>query len=275
MNTKYYYIHNVCYWHGNDRPENLWKHADKVKSIDLTDKEYDKNLLVISLMCDEDEMMLIKSVNQIMEVQDDILDVVVFPQPNSGGTVKSMWNVYKHLLQKKSIVSEYFGTWEDDFVFAKPTYIDDIKHHFDEGCLFVGSMWHDEWFKASPEKFRKIGKKTFPLGRKPDRWVEYETPRNKETCQTQLHHNYWWCEDPYVMKYENLEKIESLIGKFTLAPDEERYRHGRHGIFFGEVGFPTRLHHAGGNFFGVDFDEAYEFLNATSDVAHKDYYGYC
>ena len=257
MSTEYYYIHNVCYWSGNDRPENLWKHAEKVKSI----KESNKNLFVISLMCDEEEQA--NMVDDIMEVQDDTLDVIVFPQYNSGGTVKAMWNVYKHLLQKKSIISEYFGTWEDDFVFAKSTHIDDIKHHFDNGCLFVGSMWEDEWFLADPDEFTRKGKKNFTKARGGSSSVFHGC------CPTNEHHheqleNYWWCEDPYVMKYENLEKIESLIGKFTLAPDTERYRHGRHGIYFGEVGFPTRLHKAGGNFFGVKFEEEYQFLNIES-----------
>ena len=66
------------------------------------------------------------------------------------------------------------------------------------------------------------------------------------------------------MKYENLEKIESLIGEFTLAPIDERYSHFYHGIFSGEVGFPTRLHNSGGDFFGVKFEEAYEFLNTET-----------
>ena len=173
--------------------------------------------------------------------------------------MKAMWNVYKHLLQKKSIISEYFGTWEDDFVFAKSTYIDDIKHHFDNGCLFVGSMWEDEWFLADPDEFTRKGKKNFTKARggPPTPFLECGQPHE------QLE-NHWWCEDPYIMRYENLEKIESLIGKFTLAPEEERYMHGRHGVFFGEVGFPTRLYDSGGEFFGVKFEEAYEFLRTES-----------
>lgn len=255
---EYYYIHNVCYWYGNDRLQNIWKQVEKVKTIRTNPMK--KNLFIVSLMCDDVSQE--KSLDDILEMQDENLDIIVFPQPNSGGTVKSMWNVYKNLLQKESIVGEYFGTWEDDFIFSSPTYINDIKDYLDD-YLFVGSLWEDMWFLDCPEEFTKKGKKNFAknLGNSPHKFPGCNPTYEQD--QEQLE-NYYWCEDPYVMKYENLEKIESLIGQFTLAPTEEKYSHCRHGIFFGEVGFPSRLYNAGGNFFGIKFEKSYEFLNSES-----------
>ena len=66
------------------------------------------------------------------------------------------------------------------------------------------------------------------------------------------------------MKFENLQKIENLIQDFTLADKDEKYNHKKHGVTLGEVGFPTRLKLAGGNFFGLFHNDYYTFLNTNS-----------
>ena len=71
------------------------------------------------------------------------------------------------------------------------------------------------------------------------------------------------------MKFENLQKIENLIQDFTLADKDEKYSHKKHGIALGEVGFPTRLKLAGGDFFGLHNSNYYTFLNTNSLTKNK------
>ena len=248
---KYYYIHGISYWVGNNRTENIKLHADKIKCLDLP--EGASNLCIVSLMCDDTSSIDKNLISLINNLSDESLEVDYLINFNSGGTVQSMQHCYKYLKQN-NITSNYFGCWEDDFCFLRPTFIQDIKYYLDN-YLFVGSMWEDEWFNQDPNEFKKNGKKKFLHG------IDESVSAHGQEKEK---NNYCWCEDPYVMKFENLEKIENLIGEFTLAPTNERYQHGKHGIALGEVGFPTRLKLAGGDFFGLMFDEYYTFFNTES-----------
>lgn len=253
---KYYYIHCISYWVGNNRTGNIKLHADKIKSLDSPQGV--RNLYIVSLMCDDVNNVDKDLLSMINGLQSEKLDTVYLINFNSGGTVRSMQHCYNYLKQN-NITSNYFGCWEDDFCFLRPTFIQDIKYYLDN-YLFVGSMHEDDWFNQDPNEFKKNGKKKFLHG--VDRSVLAHGHEKHKS-------NYCWCEDPYVMKFENLEKIENLIGEFTLAPANEPYRHGKHGIALGEVGFPTRLKLAGGDFFGCMIDEHYTFFNTESLTGDK------
>ena len=249
MDKKYHYIHTVSYWTGNKRNANLAKQARKVKSL-KTPKEY-KNLLVVSILDDNTraEPELIEIIHSFRSSR---LDVVCLINYNSGGTVRSMQYSWEYC-KSHDIESEYFGCWEDDYCFLKATYLEDIKPYLDK-YLFVGSLWKDDWFDQDPKGFLETGQKKFINGI--DLGVAEFGQHEK--------HEYSWCEDPYVMRFDNIQKIENLIKDFTLADKDEKYTHEKHGIALGEVGFPTRLKLAGGNFFGLSHEDYYTFLNTDS-----------
>jgi len=249
MNKKYYYIHVVSYWTGNQRQENFAKHADKINSLETPDGC--KNLLIVSILDDNTEAER-QLINKIHSLRNSRLDVTCLINYNSGGTVRSMQHSWEYC-KSHDIESEYFGCWEDDYCFLKPTYLQDIKAYLDK-YLFVGSMWKDMWFDQDPKGSLNNGQKRFIDG------IDFGVA---EFGQHEKH-EYCWCEDPYVMKFQNLKKIENLIQDFTLADEREKYTHKKHGIALGEVGFPTRLKLAGGNFFGLYHDNYYTFLNTES-----------
>ncbi len=250
MDKKYYYIHTVSYWTGNERKGNLAKHAEKINSLKLP-VGYEKNLLVVSIL-DDDTKADPDLINLIHALRGPTLDVECLINYNSGGTVKSMQHCWDYC-RSNGVKSKYFGCFEDDYCFLKPTYLQDIKEYLDE-YLFVGSLWEDEWFNQDLVGSLKTGQKKF---------IDNIDLGVAEFGQHEKH-EYRWCEDPYVMKFENLQKIENLIQDFTLADKDEKYNHKKHGVALGEVGFPTRLKLAGGNFFGLYHDNYYTFLNTNS-----------
>ena len=245
----YYYIHTVSYWTGNQRQDNFAKHAERLKLL-KTPKGC-KNLLIVSIL-DDNIKAKKQLINTIHSLSNSRLDVVCLINYNSGGTVRSMQHSWEYC-KSYNIESEYFGCWEDDYCFQKPTYLEDIKTYLDK-YLFVGSLWRDMWFDQDPLGVRHTGKKRFVNG----------ADRAVAEFGQHLNHEYVWCEDPYVMKFENLQKIENLIQDFTLADRREKYSHRKHGVALGEVGFPTRLKLAGGDFFGLYHDDYYTFLNTDS-----------
>jgi len=273
MSIIYHYIHNVCYWHGNDRAQNLLEHAKAIKSLEPSGI---KNLFIVSHMVDNQDQIGDGLVHKVLEQRGSNLDVCIWPQYNSGGTVRSMWTVHKEL-QKHKISSKYFGTWEDDYIFSSNLFLNEVEIYLQRGYLFVGALWTEPLITqagefgydgASGHSYDDMVKKGYkylpPPGPNPNRhvpWLNCISPSIKEE-------DYRWCEDPYVMHFENLNKLESLIGEFTLANPNEKYEHALHGINHGEVGFPTRIHLAGGKFFGLKFNDHYQLLEGRSLIDH-------
>ena len=66
----------------------------------------------------------------------------------------------------------------------------------------------------------------------------------------------------YFMRYETLKKMEDLYGCFTRASQNEKYQHRKHGIEYGEIEFPTRLHVLGFKFKGLTNN--YELLRIST-----------
>ena len=269
LTNEYFYIHNICYWYGNSRIENLKSHIEAVKNVPLSKSQHGKNLVIISLMCDEESQIDDPTINSLTDLGNELVDVEVIPWFNSGGTTRSMWNVYKNL-KERNITSKYFGTWEDDYLFAKEMFLDDAAVYLERGNLFVGALWTPPHITFGGE-FGTPPTAEHNYDRMVEKGYKYPPPsshlllKGGECYFFSELKEYRWCEDPYIMKYENLSKIENLIGRFTHAPSE-KYIHWDHGVVHGEVGFPSRLHLSGAKFFGIEFDKIFKFLNNASMV---------
>jgi hypothetical protein len=102
---------------------------------------------------------------------------------------------------------------------------------------------------------------------------EYLTEKeyNRE-CPTvpNVHKKYYrWCSDPYIMYYNNLFELEKKIGKFTKADENERYDYYKHGIGYGEVGFPTELSMNNIPFIGIDYSKWIISFDSKSNVVYN------
>tara|TARA_Y100000004_G_C8841522_1_gene380721 strand:- start:102 stop:860 length:759 start_codon:yes stop_codon:yes gene_type:complete len=249
MNKEYYYIYNISYWTGNNRLNNIYEHISYVKSCKEQGK---KNLVVISVAEDTEEQEMRSKINSFSKEQDDDTDIKILYRKNTGGTVRAMWELYK-LLEKENVTSKYFCTTEDDFICTKP--VESFQPYFDKGMTWIGSYWFEDSHKDEKE-YEKTGIKKMSTNYAP--FLQCSYPEERLPM-------YRWTEDPYIMPFENLKKIEDAIGIFTLAPEQEHFLHGRHGVFFGEVGFPSRAYMAGLRYRGLRFSEYFKFLNKDSN----------
>jgi len=167
-----------------------------------------------------------------------------------------MWMIWDQYLKPSDIQSKFFGTFEDDCIIKKDYILDIVDTELQKDNIFVGSL-----HTKNPE-ILTVGHKSYNksewFSNRIVPWVYGIHPKH-----------YKWCEDPYIMYFENLSKIEKTIGIFTLAPLNEKYDKGDHGINYGEVGFPTRLNIAGFKFTGLTLSEHFEIISDQSNSALK------
>ena len=245
---KIYLIHNVSYWPGNKRDENLLKHINYINNLKVPNN-YDTNLTIISIMYDNK-----KCIGKYDYLNKNNVKILYWY--NSGGTVKSMWNVYKYLTQN-SISSKYFTTFEDDVLYADDFKLEPyVNKYLDNGYIFVGALYINN--KNDKDYNDDMIKNGYKYMQKP-----YNKKRHVPFVKGFKNSELIWCEDPYIMYFKNLKIIEDNVGKFTLAPNT-RYDYAEHGINYGEVGFPTRLYNNGMRFFGIQKKYILKDLNNKS-----------
>lgn len=245
----YFYAHCICYWIGSRRLNNINIHIRKLEALS---KNLNKRVLfVINQRLDD----MNKKVDMSKYTSDSI-DIIITYSKNTGGTVKSLHDCFKHLENEK-ITYDYIGCWEDDSLFKYDDFIERASELLKQDYIFVGSLWSNAYDLKKDLKdkcgIKPIGKLA---GNRIVPWLKHKhiyhnTP--DDTKEKKLDEDlYRWCEDPYITTYDNLKKIEmKLQSCFTLAPESERYNHREHGINYGEVGFPTRLHINGFKFIGL------------------------
>jgi hypothetical protein len=251
---KYYYIHIISYFTGSNRIENLHHHINSIKNKKLSSTKSKQNRLVIVNIRYNTEDEIGSNRFEILRFLEDINTTVkIVYSFNTGGTVKSLWDVYNYCLNEH-IVSEYIGCWEDDYCFYEDLWLDKFSSLLQHDNIFVGSLWVEPQFKVenNTKGFKKPinDKRQVPWIREkhvskepenPDKLLDYELVK--------------WCEDPYITTFEKLERIKEKLDVFILSPENEIYKHDEHGINYGEVGFCTRLNINGFKFEGIPKDK--------------------
>lgn len=237
----YEYVHNICYWTGNNRKEILLKH------IHVLEKLNKPILCIISLMCDNTE-----NINdyKFLISENKNIDIKILPLKNTGGTVSAMYFVWKYL-EKNNINCKYFATWEDDII---PKHINWYNMCISKliEYTYVGMLTKSNYpVEKYNDKFWKLGYKFIP--KEKEKYIVIPSQK-----YFKYHQMKWTDGGFYFLKFESLKIIETKIGKFTKANVNERYNHTTHGIELGEVGFPTTLSLNGFNFFGFPSDRSWE-----------------
>jgi len=71
----YLYIHNVCYWTGNNRIWTLKEHIKTLKNTRVSDKYSGKILCILSIMSDTSNK--IQAIDDLEKEGTDNLDIIV------------------------------------------------------------------------------------------------------------------------------------------------------------------------------------------------------
>lgn len=252
-NLDYFYTHVVSYYEGNNRLDNLYAIFEVLNTQKLSKNKYEKILIVYCIIKDNaPDVNTIEIYEKLKKLKNNNIDIQIYYRFNTGGTVQTMYQTYKYLIQNK-ITTKYIGVWEDDCIFKNENILDEVQVYLDKGCIYVGSYWDCEDGYALPLNINGGVKRLIP--NKPNRIVPWVTnshiiPHSNDSTFIS-DDKYLWCEDPYITTMDNLKLIDKKMGCFTLAPLDQIYTHCEHGINYGEVGFPTRLHLNGFTFFGL------------------------
>ena len=256
---EYFYVHVISYWPGNNRYSNIQRHIEFFKYYTLNNKQYTKpNLLIVNIR--SDDMQPIMEIEYIIKLYNKYSQFKIHSlySYNSGGTVKSLYDIYKYL-NNKNIKYDYIACCEDDYCFKNFEFLDYAIEYLNKDYILVGSLWGEQIKEKDGIKNGELlaaDANILPYLECRHIYINTETP-NEPIPLT----DYKWCEDPYITTYKNLQLIESKLKKFTLAPENEVYNYLEHGINYGEVGFPSRLAINNFKFIGIKKEKLLQDLN--------------
>lgn len=254
----YLYIHAISYYDGNNREINIQHAINKLNGFELssTQTKQDVNLLVIYILYDNLTDDLKHRYEKYKNQENDNLDIIVLFRYNTGGTVQTMDYTYTYLINNQ-ITSKFIGVYEDDAIFKKKFFLDDIYSHLNNGYILTGPLINHIdtiGFKCFYEPYN-LRDSIVPWCRM---FHIYENDTSNELIHDSL---YKWVDGcGYITTITNIGLIKEKLNKLTLAPENQRYTHCEHGINYGEVGFCTRLHIHGFNFIGLSDNIYYEQL---------------
>lgn len=253
----YFYIHSISYYINNNRDNNIISIFNKLENNKLSIKQTnsDINLLIIYVIYDILTSEIIEKFDSYKNLETAKTKIVVLYRFNSGGTVQTLYYTYKYIINN-NISSKFIGIWEDDTIFKDDYFLETVEKYLNDGYIFIGSLWGDR--DGIKTKMLDIN----DLVPKIKYNMLYVDEPDNYNLVTDLSYN--WCEDPYVTTIDNLKLIESKLGKFTLANENDTYTHCEHGINYGEVGFPTRLFLNGFKFYGLQKSKYFISLQEQS-----------
>jgi hypothetical protein len=260
---KYQYIHCISYYHGNDRKENLLFAFNRLNKCIMSTSEppYSKKLLIVYICCDTINDEIKEEYKDYESLHSERVDTILLYRFNSGGTIQTMYNMYNYLIDN-NISSDYIGIFEDDAIFKDVYILDVVSKYLKDGMIMTGPFFKRENStqemgikKLYIDGFGVNKNRQVPICKKKHIYLE---EKSEELIDDEL---YKWVDGcGYFTTLVNLTTIKNKMGKFTLAPENERYTHIEHGINYGEVGFCIRLFINNFNIIGLSANIYYEQL---------------
>lgn len=257
----YYYIHTISYFVGNNRLDNIKYCIDNLNKIQYSKYNNGSEKILFIICCIYDELTdnIKNTFDNFKTLKKEFLDIEIIYRWNSGGTIKTMETALDFVI-KNNISSNYFGVFEDDSFYNLSNHFifDTVDIYLKKNIDIVGCL---VW-EGRPDILYKNGFKCFKqewCNKRPKDqlvpWIKFKHVYLNSNCDDLVDDNIikWIDGALYITTIDNLKKIKKKLVKFTLFPENERYRHLDSGINCGEVGFPTRLSINGFTFFGLQY----------------------
>ena len=268
--VSYLYTHCISYYIGNNRDDNLNECLKYLNTIPLykNQNKNDKILYIIYCIYDEFNDDIVNYYNTFKNLSTETVDIEILYRWNTGGTTQTMFKLLEYMLENK-IKTKYIGIWEDDSIFKNNYLLDKVEEFLDNDNIIVGCQVYENRQDIEYINGTKVFKSEWC--NKLQTWRKCPWCKEKHIYLNNSNENLiddklikWIDGALYLTTLENLLKIKEKIIKFTLAPENDRYSHIEHGINYGEVGFPTRLHLNGFNFIGLPYNDNFKHLNTNS-----------
>ena len=271
---EYLYTHCISYYIGNNRINNLTECLKYLNTIPLCKNQNnnDKILYVIYCIYDELNDNIINQYNNYKNLYTEKVDIEILYRWNSGGTIKTMSKLLDYIIENK-IITKYIGIWEDDSIFKNEYLLDKVQEYLDCDNIIVGCHVLEDRIDIKYVNGTKEFKTEWC--NRLQSWRQCPWCKEKHIYLNNKNENLiddklikWIDGAVYLTTLDNLLKIKEKLVKFTLAPENEKYTHIEHGINYGEVGFPTRLHINNFNFIGLPYNDNFKHLN-TNSIGNK------
>lgn len=215
-----HFLYGICFYYGYFKKAHLFNHLSALQSLRIAYPEHSFTFL-IALMIDEKDAEKRSAIGaSVAKLFDGLENVVIECDYNWGGTIVGLYNAYKYL-EVNDHKDWYVAFFEEDFVPLSPNFLTAALTKLENGNIYVGETTTGCIKQAHSRYNGRI-----KISRKFDSELEV-----------------WTDGGFYFSNYENLASIYETVGIFHKGDPTTRYNHGIDGIDYGEVGFPTLLHH--------------------------------
>lgn len=260
-------VYSVCFYAERDRTHSLVNHYESL--LHLTDRK-NINAIFLVVCCFNDmhnKERIDDKLNEIKKlfISNERVQIETLPIFNWGGTIAALWHC-----------------WKDFLLIDRQV---DYVAHFEEDFFPVSLEWYEKCVELIGEKdFVYIGettssedghiKSTFNCKERDGlvdahgrhaKIVHIEKEKispSEQSTRVKIRKEEFWTDGGfYFTKPDKLKIIEDKIGIFHKGNQDTLWSHEIDGIDYGEVGFPTLLHHSGLNFTSISRQQRFSHSN--------------
>lgn len=210
---------------GNKKYKNIESHINAFKKINIANKSFVITSVINTARGDKRYETVKNDLYTFCKNLIPNNDIYVIVEYNWGGTIAGLWNAYKLLKDKEG----YIAHFEEDFGPKNTKWFEDsVKLLVNNNYIYIG--------ESNIGRIKKLND---------DSRLTFWQYKNS----TRLGDPEVWTDGGYYFStIKNLKLIDEKIGCFHKGNQNTKYINLTDGIDFGEVGFPTLLHHAGFKF---------------------------
>ena len=218
-------IYGICYYYDRHKHNNILRHYESFLKFISLYPLFDFHFCINVMMDESDPTKRISVCDSLQKEISQLQNhsITLLHDFNANGTIQGLDNTY-HFVKEKGWEDSYIMFFEEDFYTINFDILQDSIQLLTSNIIYVGENTNGK--------------------------VKIET--NRENARVKVAELEVWTDVGfYFSSFQNFETIEKTIGVFHIGNKTQRYTHAIDGIDFGEVGFPTRLYHAGLRFTSV------------------------
>lgn len=221
------FLYGICFYYGYFKTHNLINHATYYNALKLAYPEHEFQFICNVMMDETNEEKRERNLMRIRDVLEEngISDGILTHGFNCGGTLEGFFTTFQYM-EKNNLFDTYVAYFEEDFYPVNADFLKASLEKLDSSVMYVGESVTGT-IRSAESRGNAVKKASWKFD------SEFE-------C--------WTDGGYYFSNYERLKYVHNKIGQFHIGEKNTPYNHAIDGIDYGEVGFPTILHHNGFTF---------------------------
>ena len=219
-------IYGVCFYFGSYRKQNIIDHIQIFKDLCSTFSEHTFDFCITCMIDESDPnkrqietLRLYEDFNELKNIKCTLLHNF-----NSSGTLQGLDDLFTHF-NTDEYKNSYVFFFEEDFLPINLLFLNDS----------IDLLKSDEYIYIGESTTGKI------------KSVDSRPTHSKDRlCRLYNSNTEVWTDGGYyATTIKRLQKVKEKLGDFHIGNKTTKYEKVLDGVDYGEVGFPTRLHHEG------------------------------